>query len=144
MEAAAQAQSTMSTLSTDIETIVVVEDQPLVRTVARRMLARRGYTVLEAAGGEEALAIIRQHQGTIHLLLTDVAMPSLNGPDLARQVLAQRPHIRVLYMSGYTAAAERIFLAHAAFLEKPFSEQGLLQKVREVLDTPTSNEGASA
>src|SRR6266849_7770063 len=113
------------------ETIVLVEDQPPVRAIARRILAPRGYTVLEASGGHEALAIIREHQGPIHLLLTDVVMPSLNGRDLAKQVLAQHPDIRVLYTSGFTGGAgvqPGIPNEGAAFLEKPFTAQSLLEK----------------
>jgi CheY-like chemotaxis protein len=120
------------------ETIVVVEDHRPLRAVARRILAPQGYTVLEAGGGAEALAIIRKHEGPIHLLLTDVRMPSLSGPELARQILAERPHIRVLYTSGYAGgAAPRMRLdADAAFLQKPYTAEVLLQTVRDLLDAP--------
>jgi len=120
------------------ETVLVVDDEPAVRVVTKRILQRSGYAVLEAAGGAEALDALREHPGPVHLLLTDVIMPDMNGRDVARQVRGQRPGIRVVYMSGYSPEA----IAHdglldegAAFVRKPFESGLLLQTVRRALDT---------
>jgi PAS domain S-box-containing protein len=117
------------------ETVLVVEDASGVRELAAEILTRQGYRVLEARDGAEALGVVERHSGPIHLLLTDVVMPGLTGPELAQQARRSRPRIRVLYMSGYTASAHEILQASgSALLEKPFSPDGLAQKVREVLD----------
>ena len=119
------------------KTILLVEDQPEVRAVARAILARHGYTVLEAAHGEEALQIVEQHHDDIHLLLTDVVMPAISGRELARRLLERRPHVRVLYTSGYTDDAivhHGVIEPGVAFIQKPFTRVDLLRKVREVLD----------
>src|SRR5204863_515080 len=84
------------------ETVLLAEDEPAVRAIARQALERQGYTVLAAPSGADALALAAQHGATIHLLLTDVVMPGMSGRDLADRLTAQRPGIRVLYMSGYT------------------------------------------
>lgn len=120
------------------ETVLVVDDEPAVRVVTKRILQRSGYAVLEAAGGVEALDALREHPGPVHLLLTDVIMPDLNGRDVAQRVREQRPGIRVVYMSAYSPEA----IAHdglldegAAFVRKPFESGLLLQTVRRALDT---------
>ena len=120
------------------ETVLVVDDEPAVRVVTKRILQRSGYAVLDAAGGAEALHALREHPGPVHLLLTDVIMPDMNGREVARQVRGQRPGIRVVYMSGYSPEA----IAHdglldegAAFVRKPFESGLLLQTVRRALDT---------
>jgi len=120
------------------ETVLVVDDEPAVRVVTKRILQRSGYAVLEAAGGVEALDTLREHPGPIHLLLTDVIMPEMNGRDVAQRVREQRPGIRVVYMSAYSPEA----IAHdglldegAAFVRKPFESGLLLQTVRRTLDT---------
>ena len=118
------------------ETILLVEDQPAVLAITLAMLSGHGYTVLQATSGDEALRIIRQHPAPIDLLLTDVVMPSMSGPELARQL---PPGTRVLYTSGYTDDAilnHGVLDPDVAFIGKPFTLQALLQKVREVLDTP--------
>jgi two-component system, cell cycle sensor histidine kinase and response regulator CckA len=119
------------------ETILLAEDQPEVRSVAVAVLTRAGYHVLSAASGAQALTIARATDAPIHLLLTDVIMPHMSGPDLARQLQAERPMTRVLFASGYTDdAVVRHGVLHddVAFLQKPFTPQSLLVKVREVLD----------
>jgi NO-binding membrane sensor protein with MHYT domain/signal transduction histidine kinase/ActR/RegA family two-component response regulator len=123
------------------ETILLVEDQPDVRAVARATLVRHGYTVIEAARGEEALQLTRQYAGVIHLLLTDVVMPGMNGRELGRLFLEQRPEIHVLYTSGYTDHAivqHGVLEPGLAFLQKPFSPNSLLRKVRDTLDAAAS------
>jgi CheY-like chemotaxis protein len=120
------------------ETILLVEDQPEVRAVARAILARQGYTVLEAGHGKDALQIVEHHHDDIHLLLTDVVMPAMSGRELAQRLLEQRPHVRVLYTSGYTDEAivhHGVIEPGVAFIQKPFTTVNLLRKVREVLDT---------
>jgi len=120
------------------ETVLVVDDEPAVRVVTKRILQRSGYAVLEAAGGVEALDTLREHPGPIHLLLTDVIMPEMNGRDVAQRVRAQRPGIRVVYMSAYSPEAiahEGLLDEGAAFVRKPFESGLLLQTVRRTLDT---------
>ena len=121
------------------EVILLVEDEAPVRRVALHALQRYGYTVLEAALPSEALTICKEHSGKIDLVLTDVVMPGMSGPDLAKQLLAQRPGLKVLFSSGYTgeAIAHRgEILSGLAFLPKPFTPMTLARKVREVLDAP--------
>jgi len=121
------------------ETILLVEDEPQVRALARRVLEACGYTVLEAARGDEALQCCQQHAEPIHLLLTDVVMPGMGGPAVARLMARVHPEIKVLYMSGYTDAAvarHGMLEAGAALLQKPFTPTTLAQQVRRVLDDP--------
>jgi signal transduction histidine kinase/CheY-like chemotaxis protein len=121
------------------ETILLVEDQAEVRQLARDVLHLSGYTILEAPGGPEALRVHDQHPGPIHLLLTDVIMPHMSGPELAERLAALRPALRVLYMSGYTADAlgpHGVLNPGIAFLPKPFAPGALLLQVRGVLDGP--------
>ncbi len=121
------------------ETILVVEDEGEVRSLMQRVLKRKGYTVLTALDGEAALAIGRERKGTIHLVVSDVVMPRMSGPEMARQLEVLRPDVKVLYLSGY--ADEKVNLrgaigAESAFLQKPFTPTALERKVREVLDAP--------
>lgn len=120
------------------ETILVVEDEDVVREVAARILRSQGYTVLEARNGEEALRWCDQHGGPLHLLLTDVVMPQMSGQELARRVQALRPDVRVLFTSGYSDSIMRqqMPVVEGTFLQKPFAVRELLGKVREVLDAP--------
>ena len=120
------------------ETILLVEDQPDVRELARDILQDHGYTVLEAGDPDEARTIFGQHHQTISLLLTDVVMPRASGPELADILAPLRPEMKVLYMSGYTdpdivhRGAED---GEIAYLQKPFSVESLTRKVRDVLDS---------
>jgi len=119
------------------ETILLVEDDPQVRAVLRTILRRAGYEVLEAPGGEQALLTSREHAGRIHLLVTDLVMPGMNGREVAERVEAERPGLKVLYMSGYTGNTLGLVGAideGMAFLQKPITPTDLLTKVREVLD----------
>jgi len=120
------------------ETVLVVDDEPAVRVVTKRILQRSGYAVLEATGGVEALDTLREHPGPIHLLLTDVIMPEMNGREVAQRVRDQRPGIRVVFMSAYSPEAiahDGLLDAGAAFVRKPFESGLLLQTVRRALDT---------
>lgn len=121
------------------ETVLVVEDEPEVRQLARRILAAQGYQVLEARHGEDALLVCEQHPGPIHLLLTDVVMPEMGGPELAERLAPFRREMKVLYMSGYTDDAivhHGVLTSGAAYLQKPFTPEALARKVWEVLRGP--------
>ncbi|MBI3969590.1 MAG: response regulator, partial [Chloroflexi bacterium] len=122
-------------------TILLAEDESGVRRLAKQILERSGYTVLEAGNGVEALELYERHSGRIDLLLTDVVMPLLNGPELANRLTARQPDLRVLFMSGYTdRAIDRSgeLDPGLAFIGKPFSPPALVAKIREILtqDTP--------
>jgi two-component system cell cycle sensor histidine kinase/response regulator CckA len=119
------------------ETVLLVEDDPEVRHVARAILRRHGYEVLEAHDGNEAISLCQQHPQHIALLLTDVVMPRMSGRQLAGQLRTIRPDLRVLFMSGYTDDAivrHGVLEAGVAFLQKPLTPQALAAKVRQVLD----------
>ncbi len=118
------------------ETILLVEDEGAVRELARDILEANGYEVLEARHGDEALAICERHSEAIHLMLTDVVMPGMNGRELAERLARLRPETKVLYMSGYTDNAiviGGVLNGRAVFLQKPFTPDALARKVREVL-----------
>ncbi len=127
---------------TGAETILVVEDEARVRKLMVDVLMSRGYTVLEATRGQEAVRISKKHKGKIDLALVDVVMPEMSGPDLVRELLPSRPQMRVLYISGYT---EEAIVHHGipesgnAFLQKPFVPDALALKVREVLDARSNS-----
>jgi len=117
------------------ETILLVEDEEEVRAVLHQILARKGYRVLQAGSGEEALVISRLHRGAVHLLLTDVTMPEMKGPELAQRLRAERPATRVVFMSGYND--ERLSDGgpdSPVYLQKPFAPHLLGETVRAVLD----------
>ncbi len=120
------------------ETILLVEDEESLRTLTRNLLELSGYTVLEAQTGYQALEIATNHLETIRLLLTDVVMPGINGRDLAKRLLCEKPKLKIIYMSGYTGSAvgdNNILGKDAIFLQKPFSRENLSQKVREALES---------
>ena len=121
------------------ETILLVEDEPAVRELARMVLSEQGYTVIEAQNSEDAVRLAGRHGSEIHLLLTDVVMPGMSGHDLAKHLTALYTNLRVLYMSGYTynVIAENGTLEEGlSFLQKPFTPQVLTQRVREALSGP--------
>jgi two-component system cell cycle sensor histidine kinase/response regulator CckA len=120
-----------------VETVLVVEDEAEVRALTREMLEDLGYTVLEARRPREALHIAEEHHGPIHLVLTDVVMPELNGRRLAERLTSSRADMKVLFMSGYTDDAivhHGVVAPGTCLLQKPFSREALADKVREVLD----------
>ena len=117
-------------------TVLVVEDEPAVRELARRMLELAGFGVVTAASGEEAARLFAE-LGSIDLLLTDIAMPGMNGHELASRLRGDCPQLRVVLMSGYSQDAEaldRLLAAGAGFVEKPFTSSALVSEVRGVLD----------
>jgi hypothetical protein len=121
-----------------IETVLLVEDEEMVRDMAQEILRMSGYRVLEAKHGADALAVCDEHDGPIHLMLTDVVMPQMSGRELAERLVPLRPEMRVLYMSGYTDDAivhHGVLDKEMAFIEKPFTPSALARKVREALDT---------
>ena len=133
------AESDAVSLPCGSETIIVVEDELKIRTLAHRLLKGMGYNVLTAGTPEEALRIVSEVAGAIDLLLTDVVMPGMNGRELAVKLTAQRPGLKCLFMSGYPANAivhHNVLDKDVLFLPKPFSMGMLAQKVREALDQP--------
>ncbi|HEX6903144.1 MAG TPA: ATP-binding protein [Thermoanaerobaculia bacterium] len=127
------------------ETILLVEDEEEVRRVLHQILSGKGYRVLQAGSGEEALVISRLHRGAVHLLLTDVTMPEMKGPELATRLRAERPQTRVVFMSGYNDEVLTDGGPGAPLcLQKPFSPQILSQTIRSVLDEAASAPRAAA
>jgi PAS domain S-box-containing protein len=119
------------------ETILLVEDEPSILRMTRMMLERKGYTVISAATPTQAMEKAKNHSGAIDLLMTDVVMPEMNGRDLAEEITALFPGIRLLFMSGYTSnviAHHGILDEGVAFIQKPFSMADMTEKVRELLD----------
>jgi CheY-like chemotaxis protein len=119
------------------ETVLLVEDEPAVRAMTQAALQRHGYTVLPAASGSEALRIARANEGAIKVVLTDVVMPGMSGPQLVEQLREGHPRLVALFMSGYTSDAvlrHGIETGQADFLLKPFSTSALAAKLRQVLD----------
>ncbi len=125
------------TLATGHETVLLVEDDATVLQLGARLLDRLGYTVLGASSPEEALRLAREHEGEIHLLMTDVVMPTINGRQLAEAVRALRPNVKCLYTSGYTAnviSHQGVLDEGIHFIQKPFTLEALAAKVREALE----------
>lgn len=127
-----------------LETVLLAEDEEGVRQLTIETLERRGYHVLSAPSGEEALAVAAAYEGTIHMLISDVVMPGMKGPELAERMRAMRPGIKVLFVSGYAAdVVTPNDLREATLLSKPFSPSTLVKAVRSVLDVPLSSAPAS-
>jgi CheY-like chemotaxis protein len=118
--------------SDERETILVVDDQPATTRITCILLESWGYRVLEAPGAREALGVFEQHEGEIHLLLTDVIMPGMTGTQLASELMRRKPGLRVVFMSGYPA--HETFPPGTAFLPKPFNPAGLSRTIRRELD----------
>jgi PAS domain S-box-containing protein len=121
------------------ETILLVEDQAEVRRLVVTVLKGRGYQVLEAGTGSEALELAERHPGPVHLMITDVVMPGMNGKELAERMTTVRPEMKVLFSSGYpneVIAQQSLLETDVSFLQKPFTPSGLASKVREMLKTP--------
>ena len=119
------------------ETILLVEDEEVVRTLVKSLLSERGYRILSASSGKEALRISWEHDGPIHLMLSDVVMSQMNGPELARILSQSRPDMKILFMSGYTGSGLhnlKVSGASRPFLQKPFTLDSLAMKVRGVID----------
>jgi two-component system, cell cycle sensor histidine kinase and response regulator CckA len=116
-------------------TVLVVDDEEAVRHLASRMLTFTGYQALEASHGREAIATMEQHAGAIHLVLTDIKMPGMNGRELGRHVEQRWPGKPILYMSGFASEVFQggLLEAGAPFLSKPFTQDDLTQKVRSLL-----------
>jgi CheY-like chemotaxis protein len=117
-------------------TVLLVEDEDMVRTLSSQVLQEHGYTVLEAWHGKEALALSERDLSAVQLTVTDVVMPEMDGRDLAKRLLSRKPDMKVLYVSGYTAKAivrNGILEPDTIFLEKPFTPEGLVRKVHEML-----------
>jgi signal transduction histidine kinase/CheY-like chemotaxis protein len=119
------------------ETILLVEDEDMVRKLVCEILKMNGYNVLQAANGREALPICEAHAGPIHLMLTDVVMPQMGGRELAERIASLRPEMKVLFMSGYTddeIVHHEVPDAGIAFIQKPFTPDSLERRVRDLLD----------
>jgi CheY-like chemotaxis protein len=139
--AASLVRFTMPT--TGHETVLLVEDDELVRDLARQILEDSGYEVVLATNGEEGLRLCKEFEGRIDLMITDVVMPEMNGRELAEHVAVLRPETKVLYMSGYTDDAivrHGILDENMAFIQKPFLPDSLALKAREVLDRPLASD----
>ncbi|HWP42714.1 MAG TPA: response regulator [Blastocatellia bacterium] len=139
MAEVSSARAPFSAMPRGTETVLLVEDDRTLLTLACQVLEMSGYTVLNAASGEEAIELSKQHKGPIHLLLTDVVMPRMSGRELVEKLTSARPHTKVLYMSGYTDDSivhHGVLEADMAYLQKPFTPDSLARKVREVLDAP--------
>jgi CheY-like chemotaxis protein len=130
-------EETVSATRRGYETVLLVEDDEMVRGLVRETLLREGYKVLDSADPLLARRIAHEHGGKIQLLITDVVMPKLNGRELADQLLREHPELKVLYMSGYTDNAivnSGLLQKEVAFLQKPFTPAALAEKVRDVLE----------
>ncbi|SPE36266.1 hypothetical protein SBA3_240005 [Candidatus Sulfopaludibacter sp. SbA3] len=119
-----------------VETILVAEDEPALRKKVCEMLENAGYQVLAGKDVDEVIQIAMHHKGPLDLLLTDVVMPDLSGPQLAQHLQTLYPQMKVLYMSGYPSPRQRnaALASDAEFIQKPFTKQKVLRRLREVLE----------
>ena len=119
------------------ETVLIVENEGAIRNLVQLALERHGYRILAAESGTDALRVAHDHQGHIHLLITDVVIPDMNGPEIARRLTQSRPGLKTLFMSGYmddSLGDHGLSSERVDFLQKPFSPRVLASKVREILD----------
>lgn len=121
-------------------TILIAEDEPLVRNLIRSVLASRGYGVIDAADGQEALEVSREYKGEIDLLLTDVRMPRMTGVELVEHIKLERPGIRVLVMSAESSSTLAQIAKGRNFIQKPFMAKTLRDKVEDVMLLPPGTE----
>jgi CheY-like chemotaxis protein len=138
-ETARRAETAPAVVPGGTETILLVEDEEALRSLARELLGSLGYAVLDARDGAEALALSAAHGGRIDLLMTDLVMPHIDGRELATRLTAARPETRVLFVSGYAedgAIRETLATRHVAFLQKPYSTAALGNSIRWLLDRP--------
>jgi DNA-binding response OmpR family regulator len=122
-----------------VPTVLVAEDEPGVRGSVRRILLAHGFSVIEAADGEQALVVAAAYPRRIDLLLTDVVMPGIGGAELALRLRQERPGVRILFMTGYSVEAvanHGVLAPGTTLLQKPFTVNELVGRVREVLDSP--------
>jgi DNA-binding NtrC family response regulator len=129
-------------VSQKLETVLVVDDQPDVLDVVARILKSAHFNVLQAASGAEALQLATDYAGTIHLLLSDVQMPKMTGPDLGIALKKSRPDLKVMLMSGMGDGSLLVLNYGWAYIEKPFMMQKLLSMVNDVLHTPDRSQGS--
>ena len=127
--------------SSSTETLLIVEDEAEIRNLLQTALRKNGYAVLAAESGRAALDLVRDHTGAIDLLITDVMMPDMDGPELVRQLALIRPETRTLFMSGHMddALGECLLPARVNFIQKPFSSRVIAQRVRDILDGASSS-----
>jgi PAS domain S-box-containing protein len=147
VELRSEARSAPEPVVQGSETVMLVEDEHALRALVAQVLRANGYTVLEASTGEDAERVCREFQGGIALLVTDVVMPGMNGPALARQLQASRPRMRVLYMSGYTENVldpKHDLGPGTEFVQKPFAPSLLVHRVRELLDASLNGTGRTS
>jgi CheY-like chemotaxis protein len=122
--------------------VLLVDDEEIVRRATSEILQLFGYQVIEAASGLEAIEICEESDEPITLVLTDVSMPEMSGPELVAMIGARWPEIRVLYMSGFTEAAhgdQSLLREGAAFIEKPFEPEDLARRIRDIIKAPGQN-----
>ena len=124
------------------ETLLIVENEAAIRNLLQMAFRRDGYSVLTAESAHEALAIVRDHIGAIDLVITDVMMPDMGGPELVKHLQSLRPQTRTLFISGYTDATlgdHGIVSGDVNFMQKPFSPRVIAQRVRDILDAASSS-----
>ena len=124
-------------LQTGTETILIVDDEPLISHLCKSILEMLGYSILTANGQDEAIRLVKEYADRIDLLLTDIVMPGMNGRELSHRILALKPSIKCLYMSGYAEdfiIRQRVLEDGVKYVSKPFSIKELADKVRDVLD----------
>jgi two-component system, cell cycle sensor histidine kinase and response regulator CckA len=133
--------SALPPASSGTQTLLIVENEAAILNLLQMALRRSGYAVLAAGSGREALELLRAHVGAIHLLIADVVMPGMDGPELARQAANIRPELPTLFMSGYldeSLGEHGLSLANVNFIQKPFLPRDIARKVRDILDTAAS------